>query len=151
MSAEPAWSASPAARIPARTRVMLRILASHNMTASSRELAANLLAASGDRAATPQLANTLHTLVSQSEADLALEGVAVAALQRPGAPRGPGRPLGRRRARRRHPPPLPSPGPRRAGRPCDPGVGRATLQTFASDRDPSLSTSAQAAAKRCYK
>jgi HEAT repeat protein len=136
---------------PRTTRVMLRILASHNMTASSRELAANLLAASGDRTATPQMSNTLHNLVSQSEADLALEGVAVAALQalaRLGGPDAVSAAVALA-ADTRHP--FRRPALEALGTLCDPGVGRATLQTFASDRDPSLSTAAQAGAKRCYK
>ena len=137
---------------PRTTRVMLRILASHNMTASSRELAANLLGASGNRTATPQISNTLHNLVSRSEADLALESVAVAALHalaRLGGPDALSAAV-TLAADTRHP--FRRPALDALGMICDPGVGRSTLRTFMlANRDPSLSTAAQAAAKRCYK
>ena len=54
-----------------------------------RELAAALIGESGDRGAAPQLATTLRGLVNESEADMALEGVAATALRalaRSGAP-----------------------------------------------------------------
>ncbi len=136
---------------PRTTRVMLRILASHNMTASSRELAANVLGDSGDRSATPQLANTLHNLVSQSEADMALEGPAAAtlrALARLGGPDALTAAVSLA-ADTRHP--FRRPALDALGALCDPGIGRATLQTFATNPDPALATAAQSAARRCYK
>ena len=78
------------------------------------------------------------TWSSQSEADLALEGVAAAALRalaRLGGPDALSAAVALA-ADTRHP--FRRPALDALGVLCDPGVGRATLQTFASDRDPSL-------------
>jgi HEAT repeat protein len=136
---------------PRTTRVMLRILASHNETAPARELAANLLGESGDRSATPQLANTLHNLVSQSEADMALEGVAAAtlrALARLGGPDALAAAVSLA-ADTRHP--FRRPAVDALGLVCDPGVGRATVQSLTNDPDPGVAAAAASAARRCYK
>jgi len=66
----------------ARTRtVLLKTLTRENEGATVRELAAALIGETGDRAAAPPLATALARLVSESEADLALEGVAATALR----------------------------------------------------------------------
>ena len=65
-----------------RTRiVLLRTLARRNESAPLRELSAALLGESGDRSAAGLLAEALRRLVVESEADLALEGVAATALR----------------------------------------------------------------------
>src|SRR6185369_8400745 len=61
--------------------VLLRALGRRNEAATLRELAAALLGELGDRGAAPEMASALKRLVNESEADLALEGVAASTLR----------------------------------------------------------------------
>ena len=114
----------------ARNRAAAK-LASDNEAATVRELAAALLGESGDQGAAPQLATALRGLVSESEADLALEGVAATtlrALARLGGPdaRGAAVTLA---VDKRHP--FRSTAVEALGMLCDPGAGR---RRYASSR-----------------
>src|SRR5262249_47023132 len=66
---------------PRSRNTLLGALGRRNENATVRELAAALLGELGDHSAAPALATVLGRLVNESEADLALEGVAVSALR----------------------------------------------------------------------
>jgi HEAT repeat protein len=134
---------------PRSKTVLLRTLARHNEAATLRELAAALLGELGDKVAAADLAAALQRLVNESEADLALEGVAASALHA--------------LARLGGPPALTSAvalaldtkHPFREiaidalGALCDPGAGAATLQKIVAGPDPIAAVSAQTAQHRC--
>jgi HEAT repeat protein len=136
-------------RDPRSKTVLLQTLGRRNEAATLRELAAALLGELGDKSAAPQVAAALKRLVVESEADLALEGVAASTL------RGLAR-LGGREAvamavtladDTRHP--LRQIAIEALGTLCDPGAGAATLRRLASGADPSLAAAAQGAERRC--
>jgi HEAT repeat protein len=133
----------------ART-LLLRTLARHDETAPLRALAAALLGDSGDRTVAPLLAEALHRLVNQSEGDMALEGPAAAtlrALARLGGPEATQAAVALA-GDKRHP--YRETAVEALGVLCDPGAGRATLRTLASDKDGGgLAVAAQAAERRC--
>src|SRR5206468_3740432 len=66
---------------PRGKSVLLHTLGRRNEAATLRELSAALLGELGDRSAAPEVAAALKRLVNESEADLALEGVAASALR----------------------------------------------------------------------
>jgi HEAT repeat protein len=134
---------------PRATKVLLRTLAHPTEAATLRELAASLLGELGNRSVTPTLAATLDHLVNESEADMALEGVATSALRALAR-------LGGREAvvaavklarDTRHP--LRRPAIEALGTLCDPGDGAATLHAIVTGNDPALAAAAQSAERRC--
>ena len=68
-------------RDPRARTIFLHTLKQHDENASLRALSAGLLAQSGDKGAAPEMAAALHTIVGESEADMALQGVVVAVLR----------------------------------------------------------------------
>jgi HEAT repeat protein len=136
---------------PRAKTILLRTLAHPTEAATLRELAASLLGEIGDRSVTPSMAATLDHLVNESEADMALEGVAASALRALAR-------LGGREAvvaavklaqDTRHP--LRHPAIDALGMLCDPGDGAATLRAVAAGSDPVLAAAAQSAQKRCQR
>jgi HEAT repeat protein len=114
-----------------------------------RGLAARLLGGMGDRRQAPRLAEILARLRVESQADPALEGVALTTLQAlarlggPDAVRGAQELLGDER-----------PGFRRAavevlGTLCDSRAGARSLEAAAHDRDPAVAGAAVAGRRRC--
>ena len=143
------WSAWRAARIPGRAAFSRKTLARRNESATLRELAAALIGESGDRSAAPALAEALKHLVVESEADLALEGVAATALRalaQLGGPEALQAALALA-ADTRHP--FRGGAIEALGTLCDPGRGQAALQSFVTGPDPALAVAAQNAQRRC--
>jgi HEAT repeat protein len=129
--------------------VLLKTVARANEAATVRELAAALIGESGDHDAAPQLATTLRGLVNESEADMALEGVAATALRalaRLGGPDAVGAAV-TLAGDKRHP--YRSTAVEALGTLCDPAAGRATLRALAVGTEPSLAVAAQNAEKHC--
>jgi len=129
--------------------VLLRSLGRRNETATLRELAAALLGELGDPATAPGVAAAVKRLVTESEADLALEGVAASALRTLAH-------LGGREAvavsvalanDTKHP--FRSNAIDALGTLCDPEAGAATLRAIGQGRDSSLAIAAQNAERRC--
>jgi HEAT repeat protein len=133
-----------------RTRtVLLKKLAQQTESATVRELAAALIGESGDKGAAPQLATELRGLVSEAEADLALEGVAATALRalaRLGGPDAVGAAV-TMAGDKRHP--YRSTAVEALGTLCDPVAGRATLRALATGPEAGLAAAAQNAEKHC--
>jgi len=129
--------------------VLLKTVARANEAATVRELAAALLGESGDHGAAPQLATALRGLVNEAEADLALEGVAAAALRalaHLGGPDAVGAAV-TLAADKRHP--YRATAIEALATMCDPVAGRATLRALATGPEPSLAVAAQNAEKHC--
>jgi HEAT repeat protein len=134
---------------PRSRTVLLRVLGRRNEGATVRELAAALLGELGDHAAAPDLAAALRRLVNESEADIALEGVAASALRalaRLGGPTAVGAAVTLAKDTRH---PFRQTAVEALGTLCDPGPGAATLRAIEGGSDPSLAAAAQNAAKRC--
>ncbi|HMF43886.1 MAG TPA: HEAT repeat domain-containing protein [Polyangia bacterium] len=132
----------------ART-VLLKTVAHANEAATVRELAAALLGESGDAGAAPELATVLRGLVNEAEADLALEGVAAAALRalaHLGGPDAVGAAV-TLAGDKRHPYRVTA--IEALATMCDPVAGRATLRSLATGTEPSLAAAAQNAEKHC--
>jgi hypothetical protein len=133
---------------PRTRQVLLAALNRREESASLRALAAGLIAESGDRAAAPQVAAALRSLVTEAEGDLALQGVAAAVLRALARLGGPdavttavalaGDP--------RHP--YQSTAVEALGTLCDP-AGNAALHAITTGRDAALAEAAQRAEKRC--
>ncbi len=138
-------------RDPRARAVFLHTLKQHDENASLRALAAGLLAQSGDRGAAPELAVALRAIVSESEADLALEGVAVAVLRALAHLGGPDavNAAVTLAADRRHP--FRAEAAEALGTLCDPGAGSAALRSLGAAGDPLLARAAERAQKRCAK
>jgi HEAT repeat protein len=136
---------------PRARAVFLHTLKQHDENASLRALAAGLLAEANDRGAAPQMAAALHDIVSESEADLALEGVVVAVLRALGRLGGPEavQAAVTLAGDKRHP--FRSAAADVLGSLCDPGAGAAALGSLAASGDPSLARAAERARKRCVK
>jgi HEAT repeat protein len=136
---------------PRARAVFLQTLKRHDENASLRALSAGLLAESNDRGAAPQMAAALHDIVAESEADLALEGVALAVLRALGHLGGPDA-LGAAVALagdKHHP--FRAAAADVLGTLCDPGAGSAALRSLAASGDPSLARAAERAQRRCAK
>jgi HEAT repeat protein len=135
-----------------RARItLLRTLARAKESATLRELSAALLGESGDVSATRLLAEALRRLVVESEADLALEGVAAAALRALAHLGGPDAldAAITLSADTRHP--FRASAIEALAVLCDPERGAATLRTFVSGPDPQLAVVAQNAERHCAK
>jgi HEAT repeat protein len=134
---------------PRARLVLLRTLARRNEAATLRELSAALIGEAGDRSAAPLLAEALRRLVVESEADMALEGVAATALRALAH-------LGGSEAvdaavtlagDTHHP--FRATAIEALGMLCDPDRGHAVLSSFVSGSDPSLAVAAQNAERHC--
>jgi len=138
-------------RDPRARAIFLHTLKQHDENASLRALAAGLLAQSGDKGAAPEMAATLRAIVSESEADLALEGVAVAVLQALAHLGGPDavNAAVTLAGDRRHP--FRAAAAEALGSLCDPGPGSAALRSLGAAGDPLLARAAERAQKRCAK
>ena len=129
--------------------VLMHTLGRRTENASLRELAAGLLGELGGQASGAEMVIALRRIVAESEADLAIEGVAIATL----------RALARLggadavevavalAADTRHP--FRAAAIDALGVLCDPGAGQATLQKTASGPDALLARAAERAEKRC--
>jgi HEAT repeat protein len=134
---------------PRGRTILLRVLGRRNEAATVRELAAALLGELGDRAAAADLAAALRRLVNESEADIALEGVAASALRalaRLGGPPAVTAAVALAKDTRH---PFRQTAVEALGTLCDPGPGAATLRALEAGTDPSLAAAAQNASKRC--
>ena len=126
--------------------LLVRVLGRRNEASTLRELAAALLGELGARAAAPAMAAALERQVSESEADLSIEGVAVAtlrALARLGGPEATAAAVKLARDARH---PFQATAVEALGVLCDPDAGAATLRTLEAGP---LATAAQSAARRC--
>jgi hypothetical protein len=133
---------------PRARQVLLAALTRREESASLRALAAGLIAESGDRGATPELAAALRALVGEAESDLALQGVAAAvlrALARLGGPEAVTTAVALA-GDNRHP--YQSTAVEALGTLCAP-AGNAALHAIATGRDAALAEAAQRAEKRC--
>src|SRR5450631_831773 len=138
-------------RDPRARTIFLHTLKQHDENASLRALSAGLLAQSGDQGAAPEMAAALRAIVSESEADLALEGVAVAvlrALAHLGGPEAVNAAV-TLAGDRRHP--FRADAAEALGTLCDPGAGSAALRSLGAAGDPLLARAAERAQKRCAK
>ncbi len=138
-------------RDPRSRAIFLHTLKQHDENASLRALAAGLLAQSGDKGAAPEMAAALRVIVSESEADMALEGVAVAvlrALVHLGGPDAVNAAV-TLAGDRRHP--FRADAAEALGTLCDPGAGSAALRSLGAAGDPLLARAAERAQKRCTK
>jgi HEAT repeat protein len=134
---------------PRAREVLVRTLAYDKESATVRELAAALLGESGDRTLAPTVAHLLRRLVVESEADLALEGVAGSALRalaRLGGPEAVGAAV-TLAGDKKHP--FRFVAVEALGTLCDPGKGRATLRALVTGPDAGLAAAAQNAEKTC--
>jgi HEAT repeat protein len=133
-----------------RAKIMLlHTLGRRNEAATLRELAAALLGELGDHGAAADVAAALGRLVNESEADLALEGVAATtlrALAHLGGPEATAAAVTLAKDKRH---PLRTTAIEALGILCDPGAGAATLRAIEAGGDASLAVAAQNAAKRC--
>jgi len=136
---------------PRARSIFLHTLKQHDENAALRALAAGLLAQSGDRGAAPEMAAALRVIVSESEADLALEGVVVALLRSLAHLGGPDavNAAVTLAGDRRHP--FRAEAAEALGALCDPGAGSAALRSLGAAGDPLLARVAERAQKRCAK
>jgi HEAT repeat protein len=138
-------------RDPRARAIFLHTLKQHDENASLRALSAGLLAQSGDKGAAPEMAAALRVIVSESEADMALEGVAVAVLRslvHLGGPEAVNAAV-TLAGDRRHP--FRADAAEALGSLCDPGAGSAALRSLGAAGDPLLARAAERAQKRCAK
>jgi HEAT repeat protein len=128
---------------------LMHVLGRRNEASTLRELAAALLGERRDRAVAPGLAAALARQISESEADLSVEGVAAAtlrALARLGGPEATASAV-RLATDARHP--FRQTAIEALGTLCDPGAGAVTLRALEAGADSSLAVAAQNASKRC--
>jgi HEAT repeat protein len=136
---------------PRARTVLVHTLERREENGSLRALSAGILAESGDRGAAPEVAAALHDIVIESEADLALEGVAMATLRALAHLGGPDavKTAVALAGDARHP--FRASAAEALGLLCDPGAGSAALRALAASGDPSLARAAERAEKRCAK
>jgi HEAT repeat protein len=136
-------------REPRAAALLLNTLNRADETATTRELAATLLGDHGDAQLAPALALALRHLVAESEADLALEAPAVAALRALGRLGGADAVTAAANLAddRRHP--FQPAAIEALGGLCDPRSGAASLHRLATGDDAYLAALAEAAEKRC--
>ena len=135
-------------RDPRARDILLATLNRRDESPSLRALAAGLIAESGDRAAAPQVAAALRSIVGESEGDLALQGLAAAVLRALARLGGPDavRTTIALAGDAHHP--YRETAVEALGTLCDP-TGNATLHALATGHDPNLAEAAQRAEKRC--
>src|SRR5450432_2498453 len=129
--------------------VLIHTLGRRTENASLRELAAGLLGELGGQASAAEMVTALRRMVAESEADLAVEGVAIAtlrALARLGGADAVAVSIALA-GDTRHP--FRAAAIDALGVLCDPGAGQATLQKTASGPDALLARAAERAEKRC--
>ncbi len=132
----------------ART-VLLRTLGLRNEAATLRELAGALVGELGDKTAARDLAAALKRLVNEGEGDLAVEGVAVAALRsltHLGGPEAVSSAVALTNDTRH---PYRQNAIEALGLLCDPGAGAKTLHAIAGGGDTTLALTAQTALHHC--
>jgi HEAT repeat protein len=136
---------------PRARTILLHTLERRQENASLRALSAGILGESGDRGATPEVAAALHDIVVDSEADLALGGVAMATLRALARLGGPDAVKAAVALAGDAHHPFRAAAAEALGLLCDPGPGNAALHSLAASGDPSLVRAAQRAEKRCAK
>jgi HEAT repeat protein len=138
-------------RDPRARTIFLHTLKQHDENASLRALSAGLLAQSGDKGAASDMAAALPAIVSESEADMALQGVVVAVLRSLAHLGGPDAVKAAviLAGDRRHP--FRADAAEALGKLCDPGAGSAALRSMGAAGDPLLARAAERAQKRCAK
>ena len=129
--------------------VLMKTIGLPKEAATLRELAAALIGELGDKSAARDLAAALKALVTEAEGDLAIEGVAVAALRSLGHLGGPEAVAAAvaLAGDTRHP--YRQTAIEALGMLCDPTAGAATLRAMLGGRDPVAALAAQAAQHRC--
>jgi HEAT repeat protein len=134
---------------PRSRAVLLRAIGQHTEAATLRELAGALIGELGDKSAARDLAEVLRRLVNEAEGDLAVEGVAVAALRslaHLGGPEAVASAVALAKDPRH---PYRENAIEALGLLCDPGAGAATLHAIAGGRDATAALAAQSAQHRC--
>jgi HEAT repeat protein len=134
---------------PRARTILLRTLNKHDENPSLRAMSAGLLAEAGDQGSAPEVAAALKRLVSQSEEDMALEGVAMAVLRALARLGGPDAVSAAAALATDTHHPFRAVAAEALGTLCDPGAGQAALRALASDNDPALTRAAERAEKRC--
>lgn len=136
-------------RDPRARQLLVTVLKSRRTAAPMRELAAALMGELGDKSVAPDLARIVDGLVVESEGDLAVEGVVVAALRTLGQLGGSdAAAVAARLANdKRHP--YREVGIEVLGQLCDRTVGESALAKIRAGDDAALSLAAQAAEERC--
>jgi HEAT repeat protein len=134
---------------PRARTLLLRVLGRRNEASTVRELSAALLGEMGDRGAAPAMAAALARQVSESEADLSVEGVAETTLRSLAHLGGPDATAAAVRLAKDTRHPFQSTAVEALGVLCDPGVGAATLRALAAGPPGALALAAQNADKRC--
>jgi len=129
--------------------VLMKTVGLRKEAATLRELAAALIGELGDKSAARDLAVALKALVNEAEGDIAIEGVAVAALRSLAHLGGPEAVSSAvtLAGDTRHP--YRQTAIEALGTLCDPGAGAATLRAMVGGRDPVAALAAQAAQHRC--
>jgi HEAT repeat protein len=129
-------------------QVLLRLVGRAPEPPSMRTLAANLLAEMRDRGTAQELQAALGRVTVESQADLALEGVAIAAVRALAAIGGPAAVEAALTLRADPRPTLKRAALEALGRLCDPR-GAEALRQSARDPDPSVAAAAAAGLRRC--
>ncbi|MDB4982203.1 MAG: hypothetical protein JWM82_2955, partial [Myxococcales bacterium] len=134
----------------ARARdTLLHTLGRANEASTLRALAAALLGELGDHAAAPSMAAALSRQISESEADLSVEGVAGATLRALAHLGGPEAMSAAVALAKDTHHPFRRDAVDALGTLCDPGAGAATLRMLEAGPDLQLAAAARAATRRC--
>ncbi|MEP6652197.1 MAG: HEAT repeat domain-containing protein [Myxococcales bacterium] len=135
---------------PRARPTLLATLKNRHASAALRELSGALLGELGDHTVTPELADTVGTLVNEAEGDLAIEGVATSAIRslgRLGGAAAAGA-AARAAADTRHPA-YHRVAIESLGQMCDPDQGAKALAAARAGRDPALAAAAEKAQQHC--
>lgn len=135
---------------PRARPTLLATLKNRHASAALRELSGALLGELGDHTVTPELADTVATLVNEAEGDLAIEGVATSAIRslgRLGGAAAAGA-AARAAADTRHPA-YHRVAMESLGQMCDPDQGAKAIAAARAGRDPALAAAAEKAQQRC--
>ncbi|HEY8924979.1 MAG TPA: HEAT repeat domain-containing protein, partial [Polyangia bacterium] len=128
---------------------LIQVMRTRRVNPSLRELAAGLLGETRDPVATQALARALPSLVNEAEGDLAVEGIATAALRALGRQGGPEAVKAAADLSRDERHPYRQTAIEVLGQLCDPGVGAAALAAARASSTPALVQAAAAAETRC--
>jgi HEAT repeat protein len=129
--------------------VLFATLKGRRAGAPLRELAAALVGEMGDATAAPPLGAALAALVNEAEGDLAIEGVAVAALRALGQLGGPEATAAAVRLAHDAKHPYQQAAVEVLAQICDPDAGARTLTTLRTGKDVRLGAAAESALNRC--
>jgi len=128
---------------------LIQVMKTRRVNPSLRELAAGLLGETRDPVAAHALAGALPSLVNEAEGDLAVEGIAAAALRALGRQGGPEAIKAAADLSRDARHPYRQTAIEVLGQLCDPGAGAAALAAVRAGSTPALAEAAAAAETRC--